>query len=186
MKILLVNNLTKHLEELQEILKPHEITTANFQNIPKNYSDFDCIILSGGSKYKVGGNDKIYKQEIELIKNSKIPVFGICLGFELICRTYSEKLEMLKEKKRGLTDLEIIEKDPLLKGIKKLSVFEAHRFYVKEVKNLILLAKSKTGVEIIKHREKPIYGVQFHPEIRREKNQGIRILTNFLKSCKIR
>ncbi|MCK4730238.1 MAG: gamma-glutamyl-gamma-aminobutyrate hydrolase family protein [Candidatus Aenigmarchaeota archaeon] len=184
MKILLVNNITKHLEELREILKPHEITTVNFQELPKNYSDFDCIILSGGSKYKVKNNEEIYKQEIELIKNSEIPVFGICLGFELICHFYGEKIEMLKEKKRGLRNLEIIEKDSLLKGIEKLSVFEAHRFYVKKVKNLILLAKSEIGAEIIKHREKPVYGVQFHPEIRLEKNQGTKILTNFLKLCK--
>ncbi len=184
MKILLINNLTKHLEELQEILKPHKITTAHFQELPENYSDFDGIILSGGSKYKVKNNEEIYKQEIELIKNSEIPVFGICLGFELICHTYGEKLEMLKEKKRCLRNLEIIEKNPLLEGINKLSVFEAHRFYVKEVKNMILLAKSKTGVEIIKHPEKPIYGVQFHPEVKIRENQGLRILTNFLKLCK--
>ncbi|RLI99955.1 MAG: hypothetical protein DRP06_02685 [Candidatus Aenigmatarchaeota archaeon] len=83
MKILLVNNLTKHLEELQEILKPHKITTVHFQELPKNYSDFDYILLSGGSKYKVKNNEKIYKQEIELIKKSEIPVFGICLGFDI-------------------------------------------------------------------------------------------------------
>ncbi len=184
MKILLVNNITKPLEELQEILKPHKITTVNFQELPENYSDFDCIILSGGSKYKVKNNEDIYKQEIELIKNSEIPVFGICLGFELICHSCGEKLEMLKEKKRGLRNLEIIEKDSLLEGIKKLNVFEAHRFYVKEVKNMVLLAKSKICVEIIKHPEKPVYGVQFHSEMRMGKNQGIKILTNFLRLCK--
>ncbi|RLI99956.1 MAG: hypothetical protein DRP06_02690 [Candidatus Aenigmatarchaeota archaeon] len=87
---------------------------------------------------------------------------------------------MLKEKRRGLRNLDIIEKDILVERIKKLSVFEAHRFYVKEVRNLILLAKSKIGVEIIKHRKKLIYRVQFHPEIKMEENQGIQIPTNFL------
>jgi len=184
MKILVINNITKHLEELQKILKPYETTTVNFQEIPKNYSDFDCIILSGGSKYKVKNNKEIYKQEIKLIKNSEIPVLGICLGFELICYSYKEKIEMLKEREIGLRNIEVIEKDSLLEGIEKLRVFEAHRFYVKEVKNLVLLAKSKTGVEIIKHSAKPVYGVQFHPEVKLKNINGFKILTNFLNLCK--
>lgn len=183
-KILLINNLTKHLEELQEILKPNEIITVPFYKIPKDYSIFDAIILSGGSKYRIKDKGYKFREEIEIIKNTSIPIFGICLGFELICYVYKESLEKLKEKEKCIKEIEILKRDKIFEGVKELKVFEAHKFYVKEVNNLIPLAKSKTGIEIVRHLTKPIYGVQFHPEIRLENNNGFKVLKNFLKNLK--
>jgi GMP synthase (glutamine-hydrolysing) len=46
----------------------------------------------------------------------------------------------------------------------------------------ILLARSRSyDVEAMKHREKDIYGVQFHPETSNE--PGRKIAHNFLKLC---
>jgi anthranilate/para-aminobenzoate synthase component II len=43
-----------------------------------------------------------------------------------------------------------------------------------------VLATSKDGIEAIKHRTKPIYGVQFHPSLLSD-NEGYKTLENFLK-----
>lgn len=55
---------------------------------------------------------------------------------------------------------------------------------LKKTNNLIPLAKSKFGVEIIKHPKKIIYGVQFHPEIKVSRNYSKKILNNFLEIVK--
>ncbi|MCK4429102.1 MAG: gamma-glutamyl-gamma-aminobutyrate hydrolase family protein [Candidatus Aenigmarchaeota archaeon] len=183
MRILLINNHTKHLDELEEILKPNKVITVPLDEIPEDYSGFDAIILSGGNRYPVKRNDEKFADEIKLIKNSSVPLLGICLGFELICYTYGEQLEKLENMEEGIKNIEILKKDKLFKGIEKLKAFEKHKWGVKEVNNLIPLAKSAAGMEAVKHPTKQIYGVQFHPEAISNASNGIKVLENFLEFC---
>ena len=71
----------------------------------------------------------------------------------------------------------------LFKGLK--SPFEATRYHSliidKETlpKELEVTAKSDQIIMGVKHKEKPIFGVQFHPESIKTKN-GLKIIENFL------
>ena len=58
---------------------------------------YDAFVLSGSSKYAILNHLDVYSSEIELIKKSNKPILGICLGFELICYTFDEKLIFHKE-----------------------------------------------------------------------------------------
>lgn len=163
MNALLINNSTKSSENLMLMLKNFQITPASFIHIPKDLSKFDLIVLSGGSLEPAFFESPIYHQELEMIRITRKPIFGICLGMQLIAQAFSpSKLIKLEPKRRGVIEIGI---DWQSFGKDKLKVSEAHRWAVKEINSpLIALGHSTDGVEILKHSSKPIWGVQFHPQ----------------------
>lgn len=184
MKLLLINNHSKHIKELLKQFK--EVKLVDFQNLDNiDVKKYDAIILSGGSSYSVIGHKKIYSKELKLIKTFKKPILGICLGFELIAFAFNEELKMMTYNETGILPIKLIGKNKLFdKFPKEFDVYEAHRWIVKKTKYLKQLAKSKDGIEAIKHPEKEIYGVQFHPEVLIKKSHAKRIFKNFLEIVK--
>ncbi|MFH0713813.1 MAG: gamma-glutamyl-gamma-aminobutyrate hydrolase family protein [Candidatus Micrarchaeota archaeon] len=181
MQLLVVNNHSKHLAEL--IDKLENIELVDFRKLGKiNRNSFDAVILSGGSSLCVEGHDKQYSAEINLIKTCNKPILGICLGFELISHAYGEELQLLNHKAKGTFDITITARDALFEKLpEKFKVFESHRWVVPKTTALVTLAKSKNGVEAVKHPTKLIYGVQFHPEVLVEKSHAELILNNFIQ-----
>lgn len=144
--------------------------------------NFDAIILSGGHSFTIEGNDSRLNDEVEIIKNSTQPILGICYGFELIAHAFGTKLELLPAKEKGIITIEVVEPDRIFTNIPSFEVFENHRYVVKETtEDLIVLAQSKDGIEAIKHKTRPLYGVQFHPEMFVEQSCGDEIFDNFLR-----
>ena len=87
----------------------------------------------------------------------------------------------MKTIENGILKIEKIKSDKLLTRIgSSFQAFECHRWHVKKTKSLIPLAKSKDGIEVVKHPKKLIYGVQFHPEMSVDKTAGRKIIENFL------
>lgn len=180
-KILLIDNYSVFIKELVNSLKEHQLKIIKFNQIKENsVKNFDKLILSGGHSLNVKNHTKEYSNEIKLIRNSDIPILGICLGFELIGHAFGERLQLLSVKEEGILEVQKIHDDFLLKNLVNFKVYENHRWTIKKTSKLKTLAKSKDGTEIIKHPEKTIYGVQFHPEKFVNKTQGIKILNNFL------
>ncbi|GAG23693.1 unnamed protein product, partial [marine sediment metagenome] len=142
---------------------------------------YDAIILSGS--YDFLPTEEDFSKEIKLIKEYSKPILGICFGFQLICYAYGSKLEKLYAEEKGILHIDITIPDKIFDGLNSLKVFENHRWYIKEIKTLIPLAKSKDGIEAIKHPEKKIYGFQFHPESFIKKTDGKRLIRNFLELC---
>jgi GMP synthase-like glutamine amidotransferase len=69
----------------------------------------------------------------------------------------------------------------MFRGIDEVKVFESHRYQISSLgKNLVGLAKSEFGYEIIQVLEKKVYGFQFHPEANKEINSGKTLFKNFL------
>ncbi len=184
MKLLVVNNHSIHLEELLNNLE--EIEVVNFEKLSEiNYQDYDGIILSGGSSFSVVDHEKEYSPELDLIKNCEKPILGICLGFELINFAFGEKIELLKNKRKGKILIKLISQDNLFNSFSKsFQVYESHRWVVLKNKFLKSLAESKDGIEAVKHFKKKIYGVQFHQEVFINKNHSEKIIKNFLKIIK--
>jgi len=183
MNILIINNGTKHINELKTILATHNVKVINFNERLIEYKNYDLIILSGSSKLSVINHTVEYSDEINLIKKSNVPIVGICLGFELICFAFSEKLVLLNNKRHSLLRVHKIKEDSIFKEIKNhFWVYDAHRWGVKNTLYLISLAKSKDGVEIIKHPIKKIYGLQFHPEVFKAKSKGYKLLNNIINN----
>lgn len=180
MPILIIDNHTKHLEELKSHFK--DVKILDFRKLKDaNPEKYDSIILSGGSSLSVKNHAKDYAKEIELIRTTKKPLLGICLGFELINYAFGEKLKMLENKENGTKDIEIISKDKIFKSMPKtFEVYESHNWIVEKNNYLVPLAKSKKGIEAVKHPEKDIYGIQFHPEVFVKNNFAKLVFKNFL------
>lgn len=186
MKVLIIDNGTRYLNQLQNLFPNETLRTITFSEIDKDVAEnFDVAILSGGHDFPVVGNENRLKKEIDFISHYQKPIFGICFGFELIASIFGAKLEQMERKEHGVLDIEIVEPDGIFLNITNFSVFESHRWVVREPgEQLITLAKSKDGVEAIKHKTRPIYAVQFHPEMFVDKTCGEEVLHNFLNLIK--
>ena len=144
------------------------------------------IILSGGR-----GNPfeplNLTSNYVALM-NFNVPIIGFCLGHEILAVAFRGRIKRLAEyhAKKELVTI-IKPDDPIFAGLKKqeLSLVKRHSFHVAELPpDFESLATSATSeYEIIKHKQKPIYGFQSHPEVSGE--EGLLMVKNFLKICKI-
>jgi len=190
MDILIINNQTKHLRKLKELVKKENVFVIKPNDINlSEINKFDFIILSGSlqlQKFKKNNFKKDnYSKEIELVKTSKKPILGICFGLKLIAYAFGRKSEKLSSKRESIVEIKVIKKDRILKNISNFKAYEAHNWVLKKLPdNFIGLAKSKDGWEIIKHKKRMLYGFQFHPEIFTNKTLGSKIFYNFLNLVK--
>lgn len=120
--------------------------------------------------------------------NFNVPVLGFCLGHEIIAISYRGRIKKLPEyhgKKELITITQ--PQDPIFEGLEstEVSLVKRHAFHVAELpSDFESIGTSDTCVnEIIKHKTKPIYGFQSHPEVSGE--VGMLMVKNFLKICKI-
>lgn len=186
MRVLIIDNGTSYLPQLKNLLGDLLFEVIKYSDINVAYAKkFDVIILSGGHNFPVYGNEKLFQNEIDLIKTSKAKIFGICFGFEIIAHAFGAKLKSLQSKKRGIIDIEILNSDEIFLNMPNFQVYESHRWIVDKVEgDLVALVKSSDGIEAIKHKDRSIYGVQFYPEVFVDKTCGDEIFYNFLKLIK--
>lgn len=177
MKILLIDNGTTLLHKLEALIPGNEIVHS-FDDFDKDATNFDLVILSGGSKYQLVGNEEKFEKEINFIKNTNIPIIGICFGYELIVVAFGGILKELSEDKKGMYEVRVLDKD-LGEGI--VRIYESHRWVVDTLPDIFeVLVISNDGPEIIKHKEKSIYGIQFHPENFVEETEGDELFLKLL------
>lgn len=164
MKTLLIDNgstLTKKLAQLSPG-KEHIVT---YENIPNDISDYALILLSGSSLFPIQGNEDRLIKEKRLITNANVPIVGICFGHELIAHTFGGKLSSFNERVAGLTEVEVVQPHRMFGDSKQFTVYENHQYGISEAGHeLEVLAKTDAYAAVIKHKELPIYGFQFHPE----------------------
>ncbi|HEY5549597.1 MAG TPA: gamma-glutamyl-gamma-aminobutyrate hydrolase family protein [Candidatus Saccharimonadales bacterium] len=173
MKILLIDNHTEHKRALHEALKGHEVEVQKYRpGLNFNTRGKDLVILSGGGGEGREIDDTIkaghlwYEDELNFIKDCNKPLLGVCMGFEIICRAYGSEVEEMPEVLKGPAYLKVTRPGRKLLAHKKVHQYEAHKWRVKRTpKGFKTLAKSRAGIEIIKHKKKPILAVQFHPEL---------------------
>jgi GMP synthase (glutamine-hydrolysing) len=182
MHILIVDNETIRLKELISLLKNHKIQIKKRDEINSvDFSNIDLVILSGGSNLSIINNEDKYQQEIELIRNSNIPIIGICLGFQLIAYVYGSNLIKMDSKYKKIIDIKIIENNDIFNKLPNFKVYEAHRWKIdKAPENFIVLAESDECIQVIKHKNREIYGFQFHPEMLVDKTCGDEIFYNLI------
>lgn len=116
----------------------------------------------------------------------KIPILGVCLGHQAIGYVYGGRIVNAKKLMHGKTSLIYHNGKTIFKGIP--NPFEATRYHSLVVERktfpdaLEIIAWTKSANEVmgLKHKQYPLWGVQFHPESILTK-EGKNILRNFLK-----
>jgi GMP synthase-like glutamine amidotransferase len=186
MNIFLVDNGSSFTPYLKELLSEFGIVSVHAYDelASEALESQDLLVLTGGHGLPVLWHEKEYHNEAKLIKNHKGPIIGICLGFELIAHLYGAHLHFLDERHKGEVKIQLTPEGEHLSDSKELTVFESHHWSVRELeKPLVSLATSKDGVEIFKHKDKPIYGLQFHPDAGRQDDGAsilLRVITSIL------
>ena len=124
---------------------------------------------------------------IELIKKSSVPILGVCLGHQAIGAAFGGNIIKAPEIFHGkLSKVEHNQKK-IFNGIDSpYSVVRYHSLIIEkdslpnELEITGVLEDNPEVIMSIEHKEKPIYGVQFHPESI-ETNFGMKLIENFLK-----
>jgi len=115
------------------------------------------------------------------------PIFGICLGHQSIAQAFGGEVIRAKNMMHGKTSqVEVDRETPIFKDLPQ--EFRATRYHSLTVnkenlpENIIATSHSKDDHEImsLQIKDKPIYGVQFHPESIMSE-YGHEMLDNFLK-----
>lgn len=137
------------------------------------------IILSGGPS-------SVYSQNAPTIDKAifdlGIPVLGICYGMQLMAHALGGQVVASKEREYGPAKITIKNRNDLFFDFNDdLNVWMSHGDRIEKLPpNFELLATSENSpVASMKHKELPLFGVQFHPEVSHTE-RGDEIIKNFV------
>ena len=187
MKILLIDNFDSFTYNLYHYLSSLKCKVEVFRN---NEIKIDKIIENKYKKIVISpgpGNPNQAGDCIKIVKKlyKKIPIFGVCLGHQVIGQVFNSKIVIAKKLMHGKTSLIKHNGKGVFKGIKK--IIKATRYHSliidkkKIGKDLIVTAETKDNVIMgIMHKKYNVHGVQFHPESINSP-EGMKIIKNFLE-----
>ncbi len=138
----------------------------------------DGLVFSGGPTMDRAGNGA------SLIRMD-LPILGICLGHQLMALAYGGEVRTGRYGGFARVDVEVLDEDDILKGMAPaLKVWASHQDEVSRLPpGFKLLARSGIcEIEAMRHETKPLYGVQWHPEVSHTE-KGTSLLKNFLEVC---
>ncbi len=137
------------------------------------------IILSGGPR---SVKDAGAPQCDPAIFDLGVPILGICYGMQLTCRALGCDIDRAKAREYGQAKLSIEDSSDLLNGIPTTtSVWMSHGDQVLDLDAQFdrLASTNSCSFAAVRHKSKPIFGVQFHPEVTHTPH-GVDMLRNFL------
>ncbi len=111
-----------------------------------------------------------------------VPILGICYGMQIACQLLGAEVRPSASREYGRTHLTVGAPDVLLQNIPPAtSVWMSHGDQVQSLSDdFVPLAATPTcPVAAVRHRSRPFYGVQFHPEVTHTPH-GNQIFMNFL------
>ena len=172
-------NLVHYIGELGEeviVKRNDEVTLQDIALLnPKK------IVISPGpcTPYEAGIS-------IDLIKASSVPILGVCLGHQSIGAAFGGKIIKAPEIFHGKLSEITHNNKGLFKGIDNpYSVVRYHSLIIEkdslpDVLQITSVLKDNPDIIMaVQHKERPIYGVQFHPESI-ETDFGKKLIQNFL------
>lgn len=182
---MLENNWYQYFKNKKINLIP--INSINLNNLKLLNLKPKGIIISGGNNLydfeKTKENLTRDKFEIKMIKfalKNKIPILGVCKGFQLIAKLFKSKLVKIDKHVRTIHKLRIPNKYFGM-SVKTLYINSFHRYAVKnlpKIFELIIKHDDKT-IEIAKSEKLKILCLMFHPE---RKNISQRVINKIVFS----
>lgn len=138
----------------------------------------ECLVLSGGPQ-SVFTDENDYS----IIFNQKnLPILGICYGMQLMGKYFEGVVERGLIGEYGHADITCTDDFSIVHCPSKMSVWMSHSDHISKIpKKFKVIMQSSNGlVAGILHQERPILGLQFHPEVEHSKN-GKTILEYFYR-----
>lgn len=150
-----------------------------------NCAEMDLIVFSPGP-----GKPADYPVSLDTYKKlkDKIPILGVCLGFQMIVEAEGGVIIRQNKVLHGVqTKVRIVEDSILFESIRKLDVGRYHSLQA-DIHNFpgslkLVATDLKTGVPLaFENRDEAVFGMQFHPESFLTPC-GYEILRNLLRFC---
>ena len=195
-----VGSSPREIRSALERLQPDaRIVTERFENISlelvKNLNP-SHIFLSGQSHPW----DRYARESLagvfHVIHNAPRPILGVCGGQQQIALAYCAPVDLIERtapgegyegafRERGYCPVEIESQNGIFTSLPNtITVWESHCDEVKELPSeFVRTATNETSaIQAMQHESRPLFGVQFHPELFDEEHpHGQIILKNFLK-----
>ncbi len=197
-KVLIADNGSQYTHLIKRMCRELGYDSAiaySETEMERSINDCDYVVISGGpgSVKDIGENVDLNTIEKEHavgftllndIKQGKlsIPCLGICFGHQMMAFVFGGRVEKGKRAEYGLTEIEVVKPGTLLENMP--SRFKAWASHFDEVVKApdqfeILAQSSVCKVEAMEHKQKPLFAVQFHPEVWHTEH-GEQIFKNFL------
>ena len=183
MTILVINNKGQYNHRIARSLDYLKIPSKLIQNtVPIEEIEAENpigLILGGGPSLEGAGLSEEY------IKHFDIPILGICLGHQLIAKAYGGEVTTSDTESYAQVKININNDENLFEGLApEMDVWSSHKDEVKTIPEEfeILASSNLCDVESFKHKDKDVYGIQFHPEVHHTP-KGSTIFENFYKIC---
>lgn len=145
-----------------KVIRNDEMTVAEIEKLAP-----DKIIISPGP-----GRPEDAGIIVEAAKTicKKIPTLGVCLGHQAICAAYGADITYAKTLMHGKQSvINFISSSPVFKDIPENAPVARYHSLAADASTLpecleITAVADDGEVMAVRHKEYPIYGVQFHPE----------------------
>lgn len=179
-KVQVVDNGGQWTHRIWRVMRELDYDSKIIPNTtPASEIDADALILSGGAP-RIAWESPRLGNCTDYLDHFNGPILGICVGLQLMAVHFGGKAGPSENPEYGLSRISVVEEDDLFKGLPKgFLVWESHNDEVKAAPSFTVLAKSENcKMQAMKHNMKPLYGVQFHPEVN-DTEHGAEILKNF-------
>ena len=173
---------------------------------PDGLAEADGVVLPGVGAFREGvENAGPFREALLEVAASGTPLFGICLGMQMLLTTSEEAEHGGQGKAEGLdlipgenvrfsgeltvphmgwNQLDVTREHPLVKGIDGEYAYFVHSYYAVPDDDGATVATTEYGGEfpaIVANEAGNVFGTQFHPE--KSGETGLTILRNFVELC---
>ena len=138
------------------------------------------IILSGGpnSVYDAGA------PTLDPAVLDIAPILGVCYGMNLLAHLSGAEVSRAAEREYGRAEVSVSADDTLFRGFAPNETFDAWMSHGDQVRSLPkgfvpIAHTANSPIAAYRHESRPLFGVQFHPEVAHTA-RGTQIIANFL------
>ncbi len=191
MKVLFVNNKDSfvwNLVDYVSIFEPDTTVVPNTISL-KEVEELnpDAIVISPGPGHPA--NPKDIGTCLDIIRESSIPLLGVCLGHQAIGVAFDGEVSHSPSGPvHGKTALITHSGNSIYRGLPNPLVGgRYHSLAITRLpRELEVTARTADGIIMgVKHKQRPVFGLQFHPESVLTP-QGLKIIENFLRMARER
>ena len=180
--------------------------TVEIIDDPDLLVEADGIVLPGVGAFREGvENAGPFREELVAAAERGQPIFGICLGMQMLLTTSeegeregqgsAEGLDLIpgtnvrfdqgqKVPHMGWNELSVERDHPLVQGVDGEHAYFVHSYYAIPDDEHAIVATTDYDVEfpaVVANESGTVFGTQFHPE--KSGETGLQILRNFVEIC---
>jgi glutamine amidotransferase len=173
---------------------------------PSEFEGADGIVLPGVGAFSEGmENAGPFRGALVEAAEAGTPLFGICLGMQMLLTTSEEAETVGQGDVRGLdlipgtnrrfdegqkvphmgwNELDVRREHPIVEGVDGEYAYFVHSYYAAPEDGDAVVATTDYGIEfpsIVANEAGNVFGTQFHPE--KSGETGLAILRNFVEYC---